>query len=560
MAKKTTPQPKKPAQKTSKQAPAGFFDSPERWLPWALAALAFVLFGIGFGNHMLGVDDHTATVDNPAVRDFQIFNGFNLGMYAPLTWIGYEISYILGKESPIWYHVLSALVHAINVMLVFRLFRRLGSSLTVSALVALFFAIHPLQVESVAWIAGFSTPLFSMFYLLSCLWYLDYAEQGDGRSYKYALGAFVLACLSKSAAVTLPLLLVLMDWWLKRPLSDRQRLLRYVPFFLVALLFGLLTIYSRHASAMNMSDETHLSLLERALVLCYTPVFYWAKLLLPLKLNIYYSFDSIKTDFVWAYWVAPVVLAGAFWGAWKLRSQARFVLFGLLFFFVQISVMLPFQPMGTFELCADHYNYLACAGIFFILVCGFQELVKKWPPHADTLRWVGGLWAAALLVLSILQIRVWKDTATLVDKAIRNGFHQNGRLYEARGTAYANENRDLQSAIKDYSEALRINPSLTDSYKYRGNIYGVLKNYPQSVEDLSKFLEKHPDEVPELYNRGLSYANLDRTREAIADFNRVIELDPTFSRAYRARGNCLKKIGENAQGDADLQKWETMPK
>lgn len=294
MAKKLTQQSKK---STAKET-TGISDSSEKWLPWALAALAFILFSTGFGNKMLGVDDHTATVDNPAVRDFLIFGGFNLGMYAPVTWLGYQIAYILGKDSPNWYHILSALVHAFNVILVFRLFRRLDSSLTVSALVALFFAIHPLQVESVAWIAGFSTPLFSMFYLLSCSWYLDYAEKGDNKLYGYALLGFVLACLSKSAAVTLPLTLVLMDWWLKRPVTDRQRLLRYAPFFLIAVFFGLLTIYSRNASGMNMSDGTQLSILERFLVLCYTPVLYWAKILIPTKLNIYYSFESIRTSFV----------------------------------------------------------------------------------------------------------------------------------------------------------------------------------------------------------------------------------------------------------------------
>jgi tetratricopeptide (TPR) repeat protein len=101
---------------------------------------------------------------------------------------------------------------------------------------------------------------------------------------------------------------------------------------------------------------------------------------------------------------------------------------------------------------------------------------------------------------------------------------------------------------------------LYEAYKFRGNIFGVMKNYQQSVDDLSKFLEQYPNEVPELYNRGLSYANLDRNQEAIADFTRALELDSTFARVYRARGNCYKKIGETAKGDADLQKYESMPK
>lgn len=351
-----------------------------------------------------------------------------------------------------------------------------------------------------------------------------------------------------------------MDWWLKRPLNDRQRLIRYVPFFLISIFFGLLTIYSRNASGMNMSDGTQLSILERFLVLCYTPVFYWAKILIPTKLNIYYSFESIRTSFVWAYWAAAGVLALVVFAAWKLRHEARFFWFGLLFFLAQISVMLPFKSMGTFELCADHYNYLASIGIFFVLIRGFQELSNRWSSAMGALSWTAGLWTIVLLVMTIMQIRVWKDTVTLVDNAINNGFHQNGRLYEARGTAHANENRDVIAALKDYTKALSINPSLWDSYKYKGNIYGMQKMYDRSVADLSTYLEQFPESVPEIYNRGLSYANMERNQEAIADFNRALELDSTFARAYRARGNCYLKIGEKEKGNADLAKYDTLKK
>ncbi len=239
MAKKSTSGPKK---ENTQQA-----DNTEKWLPWVLAALGFVLYSTGFSNEMVGMDDHTATVDNPAVKDFLIFNGFNLGMYAPLTWIGYQIAYILGKESPNWYHMLSALVHFANVLLVFRLFRKLDFNLAVSAVVALFFAIHPLQVEAVAWIAGFSTPLFSMFSLLAMNYYLKHTSEegsGWGKNYWLAVTMFLLACLAKSAAVTLPLTLLVLDLWKKRGLNTKI-ILEKAPFFAISLAFGALTLYSR---------------------------------------------------------------------------------------------------------------------------------------------------------------------------------------------------------------------------------------------------------------------------------------------------------------------------
>jgi tetratricopeptide (TPR) repeat protein len=119
---------------------------------------------------------------------------------------------------------------------------------------------------------------------------------------------------------------------------------------------------------------------------------------------------------------------------------------------------------------------------------------------------------------------------------------------------------DAQKAIQDFSKAIQINPQLYEAYKFRGNIFGMMKNYESSIRDLSVFLEKYPTEVPELYNRGLSYVNLDKNQEAIADFNKAIELDTTFARVYRARGNCYLRIGDTIKGNADLAKWESMNK
>lgn len=562
MAKKIT-RPSKPAPKSTPSATPGAFADGLMWVP---VILAFLLFSLGLRNEMLGFDDHSATVDNPAVTGFELFRQ-NLGMYAPITWLGHGIAYLLGKDNPFPYHFLSLLVHVFNVWLVQRLVLRLSDRRMVAFWVALLFAIHPVQVESVAWIAGFSTPLYALFYLLACLWYLDYAE-GSGnksRAYSLALGAFVLACLSKSAAVTLPLVLVLLDWWAGRPVLDRRRLLGYAPFFAAAFLFGLLTIYVRNQSGLNMGAGNDFSILDRLLILAYTPVFYWYNLLIPLKLNIYYDFYKINGPFPWPYWVSPLVLLGGLFLAWRYRQKMRFVWFGLLFFFANLSVMLPFRAMGTFELCADHYNYLAAIGIFFALAQGLQALAGRYPNYAGALRALGGLWVAALVVLCILQIRVWKNTITVVTNAIDNGYHHNGRLYEARANAYGkklgDKDRDkaraaLAAAINDYTKALEINPELWDSYKYRGGLYGMKKQYEKSIEDLSKYLEQHPDDFEQSYNRGLSLLNMGHAPEAIKAFDRTLELNPKFLRAYRSRSNAYAAVGDTARADADLREFD----
>ena len=556
MAKKST----QPSKKSSHQESVGISDSTEKWLPWALAALAFILYSTGISNQMVGMDDHSATVDNPAVRDFLIFGGFNLGMYAPITWIGYEIAYILGKESPQWYHFLSALVHAFNVLLVFRLFRRLDLSVTVSAFVALFFAIHPLQVEAVAWIAGFSTPLFSMFCLLAMNYYVRHTQEeggGFGKNYWLALTMFLLACLAKSAAVTLPLTLLVLDLWKKRDFSARV-LLEKAPFFVISLVFGILTLYSRqHAGQLNQPAD--FTMLDRGLMACHTVLFYWKKLLIPTGLSIWYPFEKMNGTWSWDYFASPLILLGILFAAWRSRQAMPLLWIGILFYLSNIVLSLPWSTFGTFELRSDRYNYLAGLG-FFVILASLPDYLKEKRPS-----WTGALWVVLLglafiwLTTSALRIRDWKDTTTLIDKAITASGDNFGKAYLWRGMAYG-KSSDAQKALKDFSLALQKNPELYEAYKFRGNIFGVMKNYEQSIADLTKFLEKFPNEVPELYNRGLSYANLGRNQEAIADFTRALEIDSTFARVYRARGNCYKKIGEIEKGEADLKKYDELPK
>ncbi|MCB0524996.1 MAG: tetratricopeptide repeat protein [Lewinellaceae bacterium] len=526
----------------------------EKWLPLILAGLSFLLFSMGFRNEMLSMDDHAATVNNPAVTDLDLFQGYNLGMFAPITWMGYAMAYMLGEDGSFWYHLFSALVHAVNVWLVFHLFRKLGSSVIISGFVAFFFAVHPLQVESVAWIAGFSTPLFSAFCLLSMTFYLDYVSEGKyGRNYIMALLFFLLACLSKSAAVTLPLTLLVIDLWVKRD-RTKQMLVDKVPFLALSLAFGLLTLVTRqHAGQLDQPAD--FSMLDRVLMACHTVLFYWKKLIMPTGLSIWYPFEKVDGSWDWSYYAAPFVLSGILILAWRFRSAWPLLWIGILFYLSNIVLALPWSTFGTFELRSDRYNYLACLGVFAFLTAlpGYIKQYKE--------SWVTGFWAAlvglgALWLFSAgSRLQDWKNTITLIDSALETTGDNFGKAYLWRGTILADDGKG-DPALEDFNKALSINPLLYDAYKYRGNIMGVRKQYEQSIVDLSKYIEHFPDAAPEIYNRGLSYVNLGNDSAALADFNRCLEIDPDFYRAYRARGNTLLNMGETEKGNADLQEYD----
>lgn len=553
MAKRQIQTQRKPATRPAKKPL-----QEQRWLVWIPVVVAVLLYLTGLKNEMLGVDDHTATVDNPAVRDGKLFTHFNLGMYAPLTWMGYALAHALGGNNPLWYHLLSLLVHAANTWLGYQLLLRLTGGRTLAAVaVAFIFAAHPIQVESVAWIAGFSTPLYALFYLLACHRFLDFRERpGEWKAYGLALLFFVLACLAKSAAVTLPLTLAVLDAWRGHAPAWRRRLLEYAPFGVVALGFGLLTIYSREQAMLQTPVLTEpISSWERVLVLCYTPLFYWWKMLLPLQLNIYYSFDKVNGQFPWTYYVAPLALAAALFAVWRYRRQVPWAWQGVLWYFAAIVVMLPWKSLGSFEMRADHYNYLSIIGFAWVIVEGWSALQRRFPTVSSLRYGLGGLWMLSLVALTLGQIRTWKDTITVITHAIDNGYTQNGLLYAGRAKAWGSRGK-LQEALADFDKALEINPQLTEVYKYRGALLGFAQRFEASLHDLDRYIEKHSDEAEAWYNRALTLVNLNRFEEALRDLNRTLELDPEFTRAYRARGNVRQQLGDQAGGAADLAEYE----
>lgn len=543
---------------TPKQAPSSDSSFMEKWLPLLLAVITFLLFAASFKNGMLELYDHAATLGNPAVTNLDFSGKFNLGMFAPLTWLGYAVAHKIGGEHAFWYHVLGVLVHACNVWLVFRIFRQLGSSTTVAGFVAFFFGIHPLQVEPVAWIAGFSTPLFSLFSLLAISAWLKHIKQDKtGRFYWMSLAMFLLACLAKPVAVALPLTLLVLDLWEKRPFN-RRVWMEKVPFFLLSLGFGALALISRQQADI-LDQPADFSMLDRGLMACQTVLFYWTKILFPAGLSIWYPFVKSNGAWPWMYYASPLILAAILYGAWRARNIMPLLWLGLLFYLSNIVLMLPWATFGDIELRADRYNYLAILGIFAFLTAipGYLEKRKPgWTGGAWTiLAAVGGIW----LFFSGFRVREWKDTRSLVESALAATGDNFGKAYLWRGIAEAKA-KDGQAAMEDFNRAIKTNPNLYDAYRWRGNLAGPMKLYESAITDLSKYLEKYPDDAALLYNRGLSYVNVGQDSLAMLDFSRCIALDSTMTRAYRARGNTYVKLGQKAKGDADLQKCEQLEK
>lgn len=525
------------------------------WLPLLTGLL---VFAVVLKFPMTGIDDHAATIENEAVTSFSpntLFSHFNLGMYAPLTWMCYALAYRLGGADAFWYHLLSLLTHLACIYLVVRLMLRMDGRHTLALGTGILFASHPIQVESVAWIAGFSTPLYALFYLLACHAWLDYAHDDKGlRAWAWALGAFLLANLSKSAAVTLPLTLLVLDYWKKPTLSLRPRLLALAPFFLIALGFGLLTIYGRANAPMAFGDSAYgFTAFDRVFLLAYTPLFYWSKILLPIKLNIYYSFYKTEATLPFWYYGAPLVLGTIAYLAWRVRHTHPYWAVGVLFFFANISVMLPWIPMGELELRGDHYNYLAAIGIFYALAAFWlhQSERRSW------LKPIGYVWLTLCMLLAFRQVQTWQSMLSVLNNAIANGYHKGGMMYFARGIEHGDIGKPTE-AIEDFSRAIELQPDLRDAYKFRGSLYAQSGQLDLAMNDLNTYLRYDSTDLVTWNNLAMIHMQLGQYESSITAFNKVIDLKPEAAISYFNRSKIYELMGEHEKSKEDLLRAERL--
>lgn len=337
-------------------------------------------------------------------------------------------------------------------------------------------------------------------------------------------------------------------------MAFRQRVIPYIPFFVLALGFGLLTIYSRNASGTTVgTDANGFSGLERLLLVCYAPVFYLSKILVPLKMNIYYSFDRVNGVLPWTYWVSPLIIAALAFIAFRLRKTIPGVYIGLAFFMANIFFTLPFVTLGTFELCADHYNYLASLGVYLALGSVLIWLSERYGNQAGLIRTIVGVWIFAVAILGFKQVGVWKDTISVVSNAINNGYYHHGMMYFGRGVEYGDLGKP-QLAIQDFTKALELDPNMRDAYKFRGSLYAQDGQIDLAVKDIEKYLTYDPEDVVSWNNMAMIYMRQNKLEKSLQAFNKTIELKPDAAVSYQNRAKIYEMLGDQQKAQADLQK------
>ncbi len=471
-----------------------------------------------------------------------MFTNFYAGNYHPLTALSNAIEYKLFGLSPKPFHFINLIIHLANTFLVFKVIKLLCGDIRIALAVSLLFGIHPMHVESVAWVAERKDVLYTFFYLIAVIKYIRFQEGKDiTKQYLLMLAAFLCALLSKSAAVSLPLTLLLIDYYFQKKISI-SLLINKIPLFALSLIFGIVALHSQGSEGAMTDLAPVFSFSERIFLVLYSIQFYLVKFFLPTGLAAFHGYpDKINNLLPWYYYFSPVIIFFVFFLIYKIKKFRKELIFGFLFFFVNIVLVLQVIPVGQ-ALVAERYSYVPYIGLFFIAASLFFYYEDNFQKSKMFLRAAGALCIVILCVISFSRTKVWKDSISLwtdvIDKNPKIAF-----TYYNLGNAYKNI-KDFHGAIDAYTGALVIKPEYLDAIFNRAHANADLENYPAAITDYSRVIELKPKHDEAYFNRGIAKTFLKDYNGAKADFTSSLEINPKRPEAFYNRGNMKAFLGQ----------------
>lgn len=530
---------------------------------FAVATLTALFYLPGVGGEFLVWDDWSNFVNNPHYRGLSprhlgwMFTTFHMGHYHPLTWITLGLDHAIWGMNPVGYHLTSLLLHAASAGLLFVALRELLAPRTpaaagAAAAGALFWSLHPLRVESVAWISERRDVLCGLFFLLSVLAYLRMCRERDrggawGRWLAASTGAYAASLLSKSLGLTLPLALLVLDVFPLRRFakgSRRRVLLEKVPYLVlaaadVAVMLAAMTEIGQVRPAVAP--------LERAAQASFGACFYLWKTLLPWNLSPLYpveqGIDPAQPRFVVSLVAAALLTAGlAALASKRPAAPAAWAAYLLL-----AAPVLGAVVRGP-QLAADRYTYLSMMPFSLLLAAGLRRGLE-----GRSRRVVAGAAAGVLALLGTLaavQTRVWRDTPTLWTHAIDSGWG-GAVAYTSRAAERFRVN-DVAGARADLEEAIRRNPKYGLAWLNRGKIFEMRKERERAMGDYDRAIQCEMRSPEALERRASLRESAGDAAGAAADYTEAIRRFPAAAGPWVARAKLRLRAGETKAAIADF--------
>lgn len=469
--------------------------------------------------------------------------------YHPLTMISLAVNYHFSKLKAKPYVLTNIFIHLLNTFLVFIFLYLISKKkFWVGTIGSLWFGIHPMHVESIAWVAERKDVLYCFFFLLSCIVYLRYIETKKWIHLVGVFVLFVLSCLSKAMAVPLPLVLLLLDYYYQRKINFKT-ITEKIPFLLVAVSVGYNAVKIQSMGA--IAEYEVFTTLQRLMFASYGFVMYWVKLFLPVNLSAFYPYPALDENkslpafFNLVPFIALIMLFIPFWLLYKKGSKEklRMYIFGMGFFILMIALVLQFISVGV-VIMADRYTYLPYIGSFFIIAMLANDWLEKKKTRMVTMLTLGAL-TVFFMINCFGRVKIWNNSLVLWTNVIEQYPYvtsQTGNVlkvekpgvetaYKNRGNYYR-EHGMMDKAFDDYYMLVSVNAKDVGAYSNMGNMYALRKEYDKSLEMYSQAILRDSGNIDTYINRGITYSIMGRHAEALNDFYRALKIKPGAEQVY----------------------------
>ena len=535
----------------SPRPPASSLTGREWLFVFAIIAAVFVAYQPTWRAGFIWDDDAHVTPPN-----LQSWHGlwriwFDVGavqQYYPLLHTTSWLEYPLFGDNPAGYHLFNIGVHALDAVLLWFVLRRL--QIPGARLAAAVFALHPVMVESVAWITELKNTQSGLFYLGAMLAYLRFDADRSKRWYAAALGLFTLALLSKTTAATLPAALLIVFWWQRGQLSWRRDWLPLLPFFVLGAVDGLFVAWVEWKVVGAQGADFAFTFIERGLIAGRAIWFYLGKIVWPVDLVFIYPRWSVSQADLGQY-LYPLAAAAGLAAVWLARKHSRAPLGAALFFVVTLLPVLGFLNvyLFVFSFVADHLQYMAAMGVIVAVVAGATNLMPRF--DAPVARAMGVVLLAVLGALTWRQSRMYRDAETLYRQTLARN--------PAAWLAHANlggllvKSGHYDEAIEHLAAARKAHPEKIEvSYNLALALLG-LNRLADAIPLLEQLVRANPNDVESLSHLGDALLQQNQLQDAIGYYERAVRLQPDRSAVQNNLGNALLATGKIDEGVAHLE-------
>lgn len=544
----------------------------------AVLLLTGLIFSNTLQNEFVNWDDDKNFYENSNITSLtdgnfwsntaQIFTNPVIGNYNPLSiWTFLLENHFYGLDQPQYWHLTNLILHLLCVLLVYLLCLQLKLGTGGALIVALLFGIHPMRVESVAWVTERKDVLYGVFYLTA----LYYYAKSVNRNKRYIIPiilCFALSLLSKIQAVVLPLSMLAVDYLLKERITWKDVYSKWF-YFALSLAGGLLGIYFLKGQGSLESNATY-PIWQRFFIGTYSYIIYLVKSIVPFRMSPLYPYPKdFPTYFYPTILIVPGML-GLLW--WSFKRNFKALVFGIVFFTFNIMFLLQILGAGQ-GFIADRFTYIAYFGLFFIAGYYFDQFQKskalKIPSYAFY-----GVAVVAFSFLTFNQNKIWKNSGTLWTHVLK--YYKNTTLPYGNRANYYRDAGQISLALSDYGERIRLKPNEAAPYNSRGRLYFNSKDrndWYKALADYNKALEiqkateasskrssiKEKEWIKNTAeyhsNRGAINAKLNNLDAAIQDFNMGIKLNPQHAVGYLNRSIMHNMRGDIPAALADIESY-----